>query len=332
MHTRARPRLRTSIAAISVALWALCAPRARAQSAEAEALFDQAESLEKAGKLAEACDAFESSNRVEARAGTLIRLGDCRERIHQIASAWSAYKDALSRVKDETKRAIATDKIAALAPRLSFLTVHVPPAAQLAGLELTRNGHAMDPIEWNQPVPLDGGTYTIDAHAPGRLAWQGTASVPDENGKIAIDVPPLAEDMHSQTTSPPAMTSAAPAPPPREVSAWTTKRETAVVAAGVAVLAGVGGVVLGELANGKKSDADGLCPQQVCRSAADLATASNDLASARSRALDANIAFGVAGAAVIAAGVLWLTGAPEQPGLAIATSPTGAVVTFGGRF
>src|SRR5436190_2215525 len=29
------------------------------------------------GKLAQACDAFEASNRVEQRAGTLIRLGEC---------------------------------------------------------------------------------------------------------------------------------------------------------------------------------------------------------------------------------------------------------------
>jgi len=44
------------------------------------------------GKLAQACQAFEASNRVEPTAGTLILLGECREQNQQLASAWSAYK------------------------------------------------------------------------------------------------------------------------------------------------------------------------------------------------------------------------------------------------
>ena len=72
---------------------------AHAQSAEAEAMFNEGDKLMAAGKLAEACSAFEASNNMDPRAGTLIRLGECREQNHQIASAWSAYKDALGRVK-----------------------------------------------------------------------------------------------------------------------------------------------------------------------------------------------------------------------------------------
>jgi len=45
------------------------------------------------------CEAFDASNRLEPRAGTLIALGDCREKNQQLASAWSAYKDALTRVR-----------------------------------------------------------------------------------------------------------------------------------------------------------------------------------------------------------------------------------------
>jgi hypothetical protein len=315
----------------------LGAPLARAQSPQAESLFDQADTLEKNGKLAEACEAFEASNRIEARAGTLIRLGDCRERNHQIASAWSAYKDALTRVKDAKKRQIATDKVAELAPKLSYLSVNVPAASQVAGLQVTRDGHALDPAEWNHALPLDGGTYAIEAHAPGRIAWKGSAVVPEQRGQVAIDVPALGEDKQAVASAPPVVQMPPPAQPlplgpTAEPSAWTGKRKVAVVAAGVAVLAVVGGVVLGEMSKGKQDDADKLCPLQICGNVSDMMTASGDLSDARSRALDANIAFGVAGAAAITAGVLWLTGAPEQHAVAIAASPGTAMVTFGGRF
>ena len=91
-------------ALIAIALCSVGQMRAYAQSAEAEAAFGEGDRLMAAGKIAEACDAFEASNRVEQRAGTLIRLGECREKNRQLASAWSAYKDALTRVRDPRKR------------------------------------------------------------------------------------------------------------------------------------------------------------------------------------------------------------------------------------
>ncbi|MEO8553417.1 MAG: hypothetical protein ABI678_25765 [Kofleriaceae bacterium] len=336
MATPIRRRLHRSIPSIAAISLVLAAPAARAQSPQAESLFDQGDSLEKQGKTAEACQAFEASNRIEARAGTLIRLGACREQNHQLASAWSAYKDALTRVKDATKRKIATDKVAELAPRLSYLTVNVPAASQLPNLEITRDGHAIDPGVWNHPVPFDGGTYAIEAHAAGHVAWKRSTTIPDEHGQISIDVPALAEAPHVEAATEPPPPVVQPVPPPvapaPEESAWTGKRKVAVVVAGVAVLAGVGGVVFGALAKSKQSSADKLCPHELCNSPSDLTVANHDLSLARSRALDANISFGIAGAAAIAAGVLWLTGAPEERAIVVAAAPGAAVLTFSGRF
>ena len=126
-------RRRTSIAATSAAIAIIAIITvegageriAHAQSAEAEALFDDGNRLMADGQLAPACEAFEASNRVEPRAGTLILLGLCREQNQQLASAWSAYKDALIRVKDPNKRELARGKVVALEPRLSYLTVSV---------------------------------------------------------------------------------------------------------------------------------------------------------------------------------------------------------------
>ena len=105
-----------------VVLLGLSAP-AHAQSAEAEAMFNEGDKLMAAGKIAEACAAFDASNNLDPRAGTLIRLGECREASSQYASAWTAYRGGLTRAKDPRKRGIAQAKVSALEPRLSHLTI-----------------------------------------------------------------------------------------------------------------------------------------------------------------------------------------------------------------
>ena len=312
-HRRVHPRW---IAAISLCAWHATA---WAQSADAESLFDDGDRLMKEGKLAAACDAFEASNRIEQRAGTLIRLGDCREDNHQLASAWSAFKDALTRVRDATKKTIATQKLAEVEPRLSYLTVNVADDNKLDGLEITRNGQAIDPAAWNRPVAIDGGSYAIVAHAPGYKDWTSSTSVPNELGKVAIDVPKLVE-----APKPPPPPKPVVAPPIIKIvqapSPWTTRRQIAVATAAIAVVGLAGGITFGVLADQKQHLADGQCqdPTVPCENAAS-ARALN--ATAHERAGIANIGYVIAGAAAVTTGVLWLTGKPETHGVAFVPSP-----------
>ena len=104
MATKARARARASTAATSALILLGLAGSAAAQNADAEVLFNEAVALETEGNIPKACEAFEASNRIEPRAGTLIRLGQCREKQQLFVSAWSAYKDALTRVKDPAKK------------------------------------------------------------------------------------------------------------------------------------------------------------------------------------------------------------------------------------
>ncbi|CAN5904747.1 hypothetical protein BH11MYX2_BH11MYX2_04040 [soil metagenome] len=316
--------LTLSIAATSVWVVLFSAGAAHAQSAEAEALFTEGDKLLKAGNIAPACDAFDASNRIEARAGTLIRLGECRERNRQLASAWSAYKDALTRVKDPAKRAIATTKVAELEPKLSYFTLVVAPASQVEGLTVLRDGKPFDTALWNRALPLDGGDYAITVRAPGREEWTTTVTVPVDHGKVTVDVPKLAPPT-VVGAQPPLQPS--PQSPPSgegdEVSAgtWSGKRKVAIVAAGVGGLAIVTGIVLGTQAKGKQDDAHALCAdtQTPC---ADADRANSLIDSGQKRALGANIAFGVGAVAVVAAGVLWFTGAPETSSHGVALTPT----------
>ncbi len=98
----------------------------------------------------------------------------------------------------------------------------------------------------------------------------------------------------------------------------------------MAVGAGAAGVVLGLQARELNNQTYDLCtsPETPCANAG----AANDRnGQARTRALEANIAFGVAGAATVAAAVLWWTGRAS----AVAVTPTagsGAAIGLAGSF
>jgi len=214
---------RLTLVAIGIASGMLFSVRpAHAQSAEAESLFAEGGKLMANGQFAKACAAFEASNRIEPRAGTLLRLGECRERNQQLASAWSAYKDALGLATDPRKRQFATTKIAALEPRLSYLTVAVSSQARISDLAIARNDKPFDPALWNRALPVDGGDYVVTARSSGYATWQKTVHLAFEGAKLSVDVPmltkvsraPVPEAPRPPTPSSPPATSPAPSSPP----------------------------------------------------------------------------------------------------------------------
>jgi hypothetical protein len=306
-----------SIAAISLVVGAvtIASPRAHAQNAAAEALFNDGERLMKEGKLAEACEAFEGSNRIEMRAGTLINLGMCREKNGQLASAWSAFKDALTRVQDPKKRQVAQERIAAIEPKLSYLTISVPDESRVDGLAVTRNTVLVDPALWNRAVPVDGATYVITGRAPGHEEWSTTVQVPNESGKVSVEVPRFKE--LAKLVTPP--TPPQPEGEEEEVAEtpsqgmFTTKRKVAIGVGAVGVAAIGAGVFFGLQAKGFEDDAFALCPNPMTP-CADGNRANDLIKKGESRAMLANITLGVGAAAVIGAGVLWFLGAPVESG------------------
>ncbi len=324
-----------SIAATSAVLLALTGTAA-AQNADAEFLFNEGVRFEGAGQTPEACDAFEASNRIEPRAGTLIRLGQCREKQGRVVSAWSAYRDALTRVKDPGKKKLAEARITALEPTLSYLTVSVPDDARVDGLVVTRHGVALDPVLWNRAVPVDGGAYTSAGSAPGHEAWQTTIEVGPTADKASVEVPRF-KAIKALVVPPPASV-AAPTPAPRRdestlddpapgpvdaPSRFTGRRKLALGLASVGLAAVAGGVVLGIQARKLEDDAFALCPDPTV-SCADAAQAQELSGRGTDRALYANIAYGVGAAAGVGAAVLWLTGAPPRADRVSVTPKVGA--------
>lgn len=108
---------------------------------------------------------------------------------------------------------------------------------------------------------------------------------------------------------------------------WTPRRKIAVASAGLSLAALGAGVYLGLDAKKLEDDSYALCPMPTACREPDRA---NDLIDrADSRALQANIAYGVAGAAAVGAVVLWITGKPETQEPRVAVTPRFAPTSSG---
>jgi hypothetical protein len=187
---------------IAVLVTLVCLRYAGAQpttsaSAEADTLFDQGRSLMDAGKLSEACAAFEASQKLSPATSTLLNLAHCREQNHELATAYGLYRDAERQTRaplDDNTQALnrsASDHAKTLAPRLSKLTINVPAASRIEGLVVSRGSTALDPGAWNRDLPVDGGSFVITARAPGYLDWSTTIEIAGEHDAKAIEIPAL---------------------------------------------------------------------------------------------------------------------------------------------
>ena len=186
-----------------------------ADVAAAESLFREGKERMAAKDYARACPKLADSHRLDPATGTLLALAMCHERGGKLASAWAEYTDAASRSKREgraDRERAAREKAAALEPRLSYLTISAPRAlTEIAGLEITRNGASVGAGTLGTALPVDGGTYTIAASAPGRKPWSAQVTVaPSERHTMSI--PPLEENGSSPAAAKPAPAAAKAAP------------------------------------------------------------------------------------------------------------------------
>jgi serine/threonine-protein kinase len=309
---------------------AVIGPDARAQSPEAEALFRSGRTQIKAGKLAAGCDKLAASERLESSVGTLLNLGDCREKLGRLASAWAAFRKAEAMARrtggDDRRQAEAARRATLLEPRLSHLVIDVADRAD--GEVVRRDGEIVDEAEWNTPLPVDPGRTAITAEAPGREAWRMTVAIEAGAQRRLVQVPRLA------VVEPVAAEPAAPWPPPRpEVvrlhapppppRTWTAIRgiSAALAVAGAGALGT--GLYFGVHANDLADRADARCPGSVCNDPDGLRL--ND--QARTAATRANVLYIAGGAALAGAAVLWLVGAPGE----VAVVPIATSASAGGR-
>ena len=295
-----------------------------ADSAAAQALFEQAKRLLKEGKAADACPKLEESERLDPGSGTLINLARCYEQTERMASAWNKYLEAaaaaaasgnLQREKEARARA------ASLRPTLSELVIDVSADAKaLAGLEITRDGERVGPAQWGLPIPADAGEHHVAASAPGRDSWQSVVVVKGPGGTFTATVPlltPAGSLPPAADNTPPASTTPTTPEPAHEKGSLGTQRIISLAVGGVGVAGVVVGTIFGLKSKSNHDEADQYCDGNRCTDPRGV-SAGNAAHSAGNVSTVAMIVGGVG----LAAGVtLWLTAPKAKATAALAIGP-----------
>jgi hypothetical protein len=344
------PRLFHYAAAVVLLLAVATPARAEEQvSAAAESLFQEGIRLYATGNVAEACDKFVQSQTLDPRTGTAINLGKCREEQGKLASAWAAFRDAVSLESSLPPAKQSRDRIREaesaarkLEERLPYLTIRL--AGATPGLTVLLNGRKVPPAMLGIRTPVDPGSVTVTASAPGhndqtyQVSLQESAS--EEVRITPLDPIPKAPETTSGLTGAPA-TTPSPVPPPRrtpvplddrpEASGSRTPWLPYVVGGAGLVLVGVGATA-GLLATDAYRDAERLCPEH--RECGEPAL--QRAAATQRWAMVSTIGFATGGAAVLAGAVLLVVSGPsasskKRTTTSIAFGPAGLMLSLQGR-
>jgi hypothetical protein len=275
----------------------------------AEELFQEAKQALSEGRASEACPKLADSHRLDPAGGTVLLLGLCLEQQGNLASAWSAFNDALGYAERDgraDRRDRAREHLKAIEPRLPKMWLELPTSIP-DGFRLDLDGTELPSSAWQTAVPLDPGPHEITASAPLHMAKVITFTA-SESLETRVLVPALARPADARE------------PVPRK-----TQRDiglTTLILGGAVLVAGV---IAGITALRWDAVADSACPQTTCTDP--NATAMSRQAAGAAHA--ANWTLGI-GAVLGAGGAALFWTAPALPD-APATGRA-AQVTFSGAF
>ena len=180
-----------------LALVGAFAAGARAQGSDAEAAFRRGRALMAQGKVDAACVEFELSMKLDAQHGTLYNLALCHEAQGKHATAYAEMQELAEKDTNEGRRAEAARRAAAMKRRVPRLRIAAP--AKRDGLVVRRDGVDVTD-QLGREVPVDPGTYKLEATAPGRdpVTWEVAVkaegdvvevAIPGEQGTTATSYP-----------------------------------------------------------------------------------------------------------------------------------------------
>ena len=325
---------------------------ARAQDAAAQgtaqatgrALFNEGVALYNKGDYEAACPKLEASLKAFSGIGTRGKLAECYEKLGRFASAYAAYREVAqlaTRSGDPAREQVASERAKSLEPKLSYVTITLPPANDVPGLVIKRNGRELDRSKLGSAEPVDAGSIAIEVSAPGRKTFNGRVAVTQAQvvrfdvPALAVDAPPppVRSDAPAPVSSPPP-TPTAEEPPPSAIYGdpprWQKPVGIVLIGAGVVGL-GLGGY----FGLAAKSKYDGAFDNGGCDRATKACDASGQSAvdAAHSKATVSTIMFG-AGAGLAVVGVVVLLTAPSRAPRALHIAPTsyagGGGVVVGG--
>lgn len=254
--------------------------------------------------------------------GVRLNVADCHERQGRTATAWAEFREAASQAdkRGDARAGYARQRFDALARRLVKLQISVPSASQLPGLAVRRDGTVVPSEALGSPLPVNPGSYTIDASAPGYRVWSTHIDVKKPGEVVTVEVPRLVVEPANaeppRPSTPNHASAAAPSPadesPPHEPAEVDPRhrRHLLGIGAGAGGVAAIGvGIALGLEARSKWGSVGMHCDaNHVCD-----ATGVSINHSARSFGTAGTIVGGIGLAALAAGALLYATAPAARP-------------------
>jgi len=183
---------------------AVCALGGAAHADRADQLFKKGKKLLAEKKYAEACTAFEESDRLDPGIGAKVNVARCYQEWGKLATAWRWFTEAEKMAKD-TKDDRAS-KIHALAeeldPSIPRLTVKIDHDADTSGVVIKLDGMPFDLSALGTERRVDPGPHQVDYTVGGATR---SKMVPIERGgssEITIDLPKKSRGPAKPTVEP----------------------------------------------------------------------------------------------------------------------------------
>ncbi len=197
------------------------APTPTGNEALAETRFREASEAFDAGRVDEACTAFDASLRLFPTLGTLLNLALCREKQGKTASAWIDFTYAAAWANDAAqhdRREFARQHAARLERGLVRVQIDCPSGPPV---HLDIDGQPLLDASRALPIFLDPGRHVITASAPGRLRFESTVTVGARPSEApVVKIPPLKEDANKDSVTGPGRDPSAFARGPRRTLGW----------------------------------------------------------------------------------------------------------------
>jgi hypothetical protein len=237
-------------------------------AAAAAVLFREAYQLRQEGKDDAACKKFQESARLDAMAGTLFNLAECRANQGKTATAAGWYHKAAILAENQGDKDLlekAKHHAQELDAELSYLTIRVEHP--VPGIVIRRDDDIVGPAQFNDVLPLDPGEHTITAAAPGYQPLSLVVRIGEVADNKVINVPVLQLLPLSALPprNPPSPTAPAARDAPRATNPWPW------LLGGLGATATVVGAVSGVLALHDQSRVSDRCSHGGCTDAATFA-------------------------------------------------------------
>jgi len=159
----------------------VCGLATTAFADRADELFKKGKKLLVEKKYAEACMAFEESDRIDPGIGAKLNVAKCYEDWGKLATAWRWFTDAeqMARTAKDDRAAKIHELAVALDGNVPRLTVIVPAGMSTDGVAVKLDGTPLDIASLGRELRVDPGPHQIDTVIDGE---KQTKIIPVERG------------------------------------------------------------------------------------------------------------------------------------------------------